>query len=76
MIPVKMWDRSRGLAFGAIVVLLAMVATVIGYAVNTHGTFATFAPEFFWGLGGVLVGMWIATDLLTRRERAAGGQNH
>jgi hypothetical protein len=69
--PFRIWERSRGLAVGGVLVVLAMVAVVIGTALNPHGTFAVFAPNFFWGLAGIFVGLWIAIDVLTR-DRESG----
>jgi len=68
--PLKMWQHSRGLAIGRIFVVLAMVAVVAGTALNPHGTFAVFAPNFFWGFAGVFVGLWIATEVLTRDRKS------
>lgn len=68
--PLRIWERSKGLAIGLMLTILAMVGVVIGTAVDPHGTFAVFAPNFFWGLAGVLVGISIATDVLTRTHES------
>ena len=70
MTPLKMWRHSRGLTVGAILVVLAMVAVVAGTALNPHGTFVVFAPNFLWGLAGVFVGLLIATEVLTRDQES------
>ena len=72
MLLLTMWRRSRGLAVVALLVVFAMIVTFVLATISPHGTFAVFAPQLAWLEAGVLIGLFVATDVFTRSEKSSG----